>query len=97
MASSLINATVRMRGACYSRPNSRRQIRAPWLAISGESDIEVLESPRARPLSVAITNLLRYNPTGKFGDRVKRCGASWRTCNNRSGPFISLTETKACA
>ena len=32
----LINTTVRLRGVCYSRYNMKRQLRVPWLAVSGE-------------------------------------------------------------
>ncbi len=70
-ASRLVNATVRVRGACYSRPNSRRQIRAPWLAVTGVGDIQVQEPSRADPVAIAFTNLLRYDPAQRFGQRVK--------------------------
>ena len=35
-ALKLVNATVRLRGVCYSRYNMKRQLRVPWLAVSSQ-------------------------------------------------------------
>lgn len=70
-ADRLVNARVRMRGACYSRPNSRRQMRAPYLAVTDGSDIDVIAPSSAEPATIALTNLLRYDTAAHFGVRVK--------------------------
>ena len=44
-ATKLINATIRLRGVCYSRYNMKRQLRVPWLAASGLADIAVEKPP----------------------------------------------------
>ena len=70
-AQRLVNATVRIQGVCYTHPNSRRQIRAPWLAVTGASDITVVEPSISQPITVTLTNLLQYKSEGRYGRRVQ--------------------------
>lgn len=91
LAARLINETVQIRGVCYSRPNSRRQIRAPWLAVTGDNDIRVVAPSSAEPVAIAFTNLLRYDPAASFGQRVKVRGV---VALQQPGRALFLIENK---
>ncbi|HWD20558.1 MAG TPA: sensor histidine kinase [Verrucomicrobiae bacterium] len=105
LAARLINATVRVRGACYSRPNSRRQIRAPWLAVTDGSDIQIQETSLAEPVAVDFTNFLRYDPVRHYGQRVKvrgtvalqQVGRALYIVNGRQGLRVKTQQTTRVA
>lgn len=70
-ATKLINATVRLRGVCYSRYNMKRQLRVPWLAVSSRADIVVVKPPPGQPKEVSIASLAQFNSVGYYGNLVK--------------------------
>lgn len=73
-AEQLMNATVRLRGVCYSRFNQRRQLRAPWLAVSSFADVLVEQTPQGEPQEVSLASLSQFNSQGYYGRRVKVSG-----------------------
>jgi signal transduction histidine kinase len=73
-AMKLINATVRLRGVCYSRYNMKRQLRVPWLAISSRTNIVVEKPPPGLPKEVSIASLAQFNSVGYYGNLVKVSG-----------------------
>lgn len=73
-ALKLINATVRLRGVCYSRYNMKRQLRVPWLAVSSRGDIVVEKPPPGQPKEVSIASLAQFNSVGYYGNLVKVSG-----------------------
>jgi signal transduction histidine kinase len=73
-AAKLINTTIRLRGVCYSRYNMKRQLRAPWLAVSSMGDITVERQPPRRPEEIAIASLAQFNSSGFYGNLVKVSG-----------------------
>jgi signal transduction histidine kinase len=73
-ALKLINATVRLRGVCYSRYNMKRQLRVPWLAVSSRADIVVEKPPPGLPKEVSIASLAQFNSVGYYGNLVKVSG-----------------------
>jgi signal transduction histidine kinase len=74
MVEHLIGATVRVRGVCYSRYNTRGQIRMPWVAVSSLGDVVVESSSLNEPKDISIANLARFNSSGYYGNRVKVTG-----------------------
>lgn len=73
-ADKLINATVRLRGVCYSRYNTKRQLRVPWLAVSSMADIIVEQNSPRQPAEVSLGSLGQFNSDGCYGNRVKVIG-----------------------
>ena len=73
-AMKLINATVRLRGVCYSRYNMKRQLRVPWLAVSSRKNIVVEKPPPSQPNEVSIAGLAQFNSVGYYGNLVKVSG-----------------------
>jgi signal transduction histidine kinase len=69
-AAKLINTTIRVRGVCYSRYNMRRQLRVPWLAVSGAGNITVERPSPGQPQEVAIASLAQFNAGGFYGNRI---------------------------
>jgi signal transduction histidine kinase len=70
-ADSLINATVRLRGVCYSRYNMKRQLRVPWLAVSSLADIIVEQTSPKQPAEISLASLGQFDSDGQYGNRVK--------------------------
>ncbi len=64
-------AAVRVRGVCRTRFNSRRQIRAPFLSVTGARDIVVETPAPAGPTDIRLTQLFRFNSGGYYGRRVR--------------------------
>jgi len=73
-AMKLINATIRLRGVCYSRYNMKRQLRVPWLAVSSLADIVVEKPALGQPKEVSIADLAQFNSVGYYGNLVKVSG-----------------------
>jgi signal transduction histidine kinase len=73
-AAKLINTTIRLRGVCYSRYNMKRQLRVPWLAISGADDITIEQPSAPQPKEISIDNLAQFNSSGFSGNLVKVSG-----------------------
>ena len=73
-AAKLINTTVRLRGVCYSRYNMKRQLRVPWLAVSGTEDITIEQPSPPQPKEVSIASLAQFNSSGFYGNLVKVSG-----------------------
>lgn len=73
-AARLLNATVRLRGVCYSRYNMKRQLRVPWLAVSSLADIVVEKPSPQQPKEVSIASLAQFNSSGYYGNLVKVSG-----------------------
>jgi signal transduction histidine kinase/CheY-like chemotaxis protein len=72
--SPLVDARVRLRGTCGAEFNTRKQLTGVVIYIPDESQIEVLEAPPSQPFdlpAIAISDLLRFNPAGNLGHRVK--------------------------
>jgi len=70
----LINATVRLRGVCYSRYNLKRQLRVPWLAVSSVADIIVEKPPPGLTKEASIASLAQFSSSGYYGNLVKVSG-----------------------
>jgi signal transduction histidine kinase len=70
-ADNLINATVRLRGVCYSRYNMKRQLRVPWLAVSSLADIIVEQTSPKQPDEVSLASLGQFNSDSCYGNHVK--------------------------
>ncbi len=70
----LINTTVRLRGVCYSRYNMKRQLRVPWVAVSGKEDIKIEQPSPPQPKEVSIASLAQFNSAGFYGNLVKVSG-----------------------
>jgi signal transduction histidine kinase len=73
-ATKLINATIRLRGVCYSRYNMKRQLRVPWLAASGLADIAVEKPPPSQLKEASIASLAQFNSVGYYGNLVQVSG-----------------------
>ncbi len=73
-AVKLINATVRLRGVCYSRYNMKRQLRVPWLAVSSRANIVIEKSPPGQLQEISIASLAQFNSVGYYGNLVKLSG-----------------------
>jgi signal transduction histidine kinase len=73
-ATKLVNATVRLRGVCYSRYNMKRQLRVPWLAVSSLADIAIEKPSPQQPKEVSIASLAQFNSSGYYGNLVKVSG-----------------------
>jgi signal transduction histidine kinase len=73
-AAKLLNATIRLRGVCYSRYNMKRQLRVPWLAVSSRADIVVEKPPPGETKEVSIASLAQFNSVGYYGNLVKVSG-----------------------
>ncbi|MGD0816232.1 MAG: histidine kinase [Verrucomicrobiota bacterium] len=69
-AQRLVCATVRVRGVCRTRFNLKRQMRAPYLSVSGSADIVVALPAPGNPVEVPMASLLRFNSAGYYGRRV---------------------------
>jgi signal transduction histidine kinase len=70
-AQELVCATVRLQGVCRTRFNRKRQLRAPYLSVTGPSNI-VIEVPAPGEIAqVPLASLLQFNSEGSYGRRVK--------------------------
>jgi signal transduction histidine kinase len=70
-AQEMVCATVRLRGVCRTRFNKKRQIRAPYLSVTGLSNM-VVEIPAPSEIAqVPLASLLQFNSEGYYGRRVK--------------------------
>jgi signal transduction histidine kinase len=70
-AQELVCATVRVQGVCRTRFNRKRQLRAPYLSVTGPSNI-VIDVPAPSEIAqVPLASLLQFNSEGYFGRRVK--------------------------
>jgi signal transduction histidine kinase/CheY-like chemotaxis protein len=75
-ASSLLNATVRLRGACGSRFNSRRQLLGVEVMVPGPEFVHVEKAaPDLAQMPVSpIGQLLRFRPGESVGHAVRIAG-----------------------
>jgi len=73
-AQRLICATVRAKGVCRTRFNRKRQLRAPFLSVSGPNDIVVELPAPEKPVEVPTASLLQFNSEGYYGRRVEVSG-----------------------
>ena len=73
-AAKLINTTIRLRGVCYSRYNMKRQLRVPWLAVSGPEDMTIEQPSPPPPKEVSIAGLAQFNSSGFYGNLIKVSG-----------------------
>jgi len=73
-SAKLINTTIHVGGVCYSRYNMKRQLRVPWLAISGADDITIGQPPPPEPKEISIASLAQFNSSGYYGNLVKVSG-----------------------
>jgi signal transduction histidine kinase len=69
-AQSLICATVRLQGVCRTRYNRKRQLRAPFLSLTGSTNIVVVEAALDNPVDVPMASLLQFKSEGYYGRRV---------------------------
>lgn len=69
-AQKLICATVRVQGVCRTRFNRKRQLRAPFLSVSGADNIAVETPAPGVPVEVPVASLLQFNSEGYYGRRV---------------------------
>jgi signal transduction histidine kinase len=67
----LVCATVRLQGVCRTRFNHKRQLRAPYLSVSGIANIEILSPAPKDTDEVPLASLLQFNSKGYYGRRVK--------------------------
>ena len=73
-AAKLINTTLRLRGVCYTRYNMKRQLRVPWLAVSGTNDMTIEQPSPPQPKEVSIASLAQFNSSGFYGNLIKVSG-----------------------
>jgi signal transduction histidine kinase len=73
-AGKLVDASVRLRGVCYSGYNMKRQLRVPWLAVSSMADIVVEQISPNEPKEVSLSSLAQFNSDGCYGSRVNVSG-----------------------
>jgi signal transduction histidine kinase len=85
-ALKLVNATIRIRGVCYSRFNTKRQMRVPWVSVSGMSNITIERPPPRQPEEISIAGLGQFNSAGAYGNFVKVSGIV--TLQKRDGTFF---------
>ncbi|HEY3864307.1 MAG TPA: histidine kinase [Verrucomicrobiae bacterium] len=67
----LICATVRVQGVCRTRFNRKRQLRAPYLSVTGVSNIIVEVPPPGDIAEVPLASMLQFNSEGYYGRRIK--------------------------
>ncbi|HEY3458448.1 MAG TPA: response regulator [Bryobacteraceae bacterium] len=70
---SWVDARVRVRGACGTVFNSKRQVLGIQLFVPSPEQITVLEAPRAGPFETPIQpihDLLQFNPSAAPGHRI---------------------------
>jgi diguanylate cyclase (GGDEF)-like protein len=75
---TLEDATVRIRGVCAERLNSRRQLIGLQLELSSADNIDVLEAGNPHPFdspATPVNQLLRYSPAGRYDHRIKVRGS----------------------
>ena len=70
-AQELICAKVRIQGVCRTRFNRKRQLRAPYLSVTGLANIEIMEAPPGEIDEVPLASLLQFNSKGYYGRRIK--------------------------
>jgi signal transduction histidine kinase len=85
-ALKLVNATIRLRGVCYSRFNTKRQMRVPWLSVSSMRSITIERPPPRQPQEISIANLGQFNSAGTYGNFIKVSGVV--TLQKRDGTFF---------
>lgn len=77
LPSSLIDCLVRVRGACSSEINDRRQLAGFTLNVPGFQQLSVLEPAPQDPFSIRTTPsgaVAQFDPTGLAGRRIKVSG-----------------------
>lgn len=70
-AQNLVCATIRLDGICRTRFNRKRQLRAPFLSISGSNNIVIEQPAPGLPVEVPMASLLQFNSEGYYGRRVR--------------------------
>jgi PAS domain S-box-containing protein len=76
-SANLVNALVRVRGACSSDINERHQLMGFTLHVPGADRIEVLEPASADPFSIRAIltrDVARFDPAAVAGRRIKVSG-----------------------
>jgi PAS domain S-box-containing protein len=71
---ALVGARIRLRGTCGAEFNSRNQLTGIFVNVPYESEMKILEPALSDPFltpASAITDVLRFNPTGGLDQRVK--------------------------
>ena len=71
---ALVGARIRLRGTCGAQFNSRNQLTGIFVNVPYESEMKILEPALSDPFLTparAITDVLRFNPTGGLDQRVK--------------------------
>ena len=71
---ALVGARIRLRGTCGAEFNSRSQLTGIFVNVPYESEMKILEPASSDPFLTptrAITDVLRFNPTGGLDQRVK--------------------------
>jgi len=85
--SGLVDARVRIRGACGAEFNQRNQLIGVMLYVPSLAYVQVVEAPPADPFDLParpIDSLLRFTPQGGFGHRVRVQGVVTLTRLGRS-------------
>jgi signal transduction histidine kinase len=70
-AQQLICSTVRVQGVCRTRFNRKRQLRAPFLSVSGSNDFVIEQPAPGNPIEVPMALLLQFDSEGYYGRRVE--------------------------
>jgi signal transduction histidine kinase len=73
-ADALVNTHIRARGVCYTRYTMKRQLSAPWIAVSSPADVVVEEPSSGEPKEVSLAGLAQFNTQGNYGHRLKVSG-----------------------
>jgi len=99
-AARLVNAVVRMQGIGRSRFNGKRQLRAPWMCVSGPANLVVETPSPGEPVEVPLTSLLQFNSEGYYGRQVKvkgvvtqQKGGSLFIVDQGRGLFVKAEQT----
>ena len=71
---ALVGARIRLRGTCGAEFNSRDQLTGIFVNVPYESEMKMLEPALSDPFLTparAITDVLRFNPTGGLDQRIR--------------------------
>jgi signal transduction histidine kinase/CheY-like chemotaxis protein len=71
---ALVGARIRLRGTCGAEFNSRNQLTGIFVNVPYESEMKIIEPALSDPFLIpaqAITDVLRFNPTGGLDQRIK--------------------------
>lgn len=91
-AASYVDSVVRIRGICYNKHNSLRQLVSPVVNIPPGIDIIIEQPPPRDPYGMpasSVGSLLQFAPEGSYGHRVRVRGV---VTHCRPGEWLWIRE-----